>query len=137
MKEPITIKTEINAPIEKVWDSWTTPKHIVHWNNASVDWFTPRAENNLIKWWRFLYRMEAIDGSSGFDFSWVYDDVKIDEFISYRLDDGRKVTVRFIKEKGKVKLIETFDPEDINPIDVQRKGWQAILDNFKRYTESL
>lgn len=137
MWNAITIETTVNAPIEKVWNTWTNTEHVIQWNTPSDDWHTPRAENNLVKWWKFLYRMEAKDWSSWFDFSWVYDDVKIDKLISYKMDDGRKVKVTFEPKKDQTRIIEIFDPEDINPIEMQREWWQSILDNFKKYTESL
>jgi uncharacterized protein YndB with AHSA1/START domain len=132
----ITIQALINAPVSKVWDYWTTPTHIIRWNNASDDWHTTRAENDLRTGGKFLSRMEARDGSFGFDFGGVYDNVVINELIEYSLGDGRKVKVEFTSFADKTKVIETFDAENENPIEMQRNGWQAILDNFKRYTEA-
>lgn len=131
----ITVKTTINASPEKVWHFWTEPGHIKQWNNASDEWHTPSAENNLQSGGKFVYRMEAKDESFGFDFGGTYSAIKPQKHIAYILDDGRSVTIDFEKEGDKVKITETFEPEGQNPIDMQQQGWQAILDNFKRYTE--
>ncbi len=132
----ITIQADINAPIEKVWTAWTTPEDIVKWNAASADWHTTRAENDLRVGGRFSSRMEAKDGSMGFDFSGVYTVVKLHELIEYKLGDDRKVSIQFSTFNDKTKVIESFDAEETNPIEVQRTGWQAILNNFKRHVES-
>jgi uncharacterized protein YndB with AHSA1/START domain len=131
----ITVETTVHTPIEKAWRYWTEPEHITKWNNASDDWHTPFAENDLRVGGKFLSKMEAKDGSFGFDFSGVYDEVRINEGISYTLDDGRKVSITFISQEDETKIIETFESENINPIELQREGWQAILDNFKKHTE--
>jgi uncharacterized protein YndB with AHSA1/START domain len=131
----ITVAATVNKPIEKVWKYWTEPHHITKWNNASDDWHTPFSENNLMVGGKFLSRMEAKDGSFGFDFSGIYDEVRLNEIISYILDDGRKVKITFIDEQNKTKIIEDFEAETTNSIELQQKGWQAILDNFKKYTE--
>lgn len=136
-KKSITIESIVNAPIDKVWKLWTEPEHIKKWNNASPDWHTPYAENNLKAGGKFSSRMEAKDGSFGFDFEGVYDEVKTNELISYTLGDGRKVKITFSVQDNKIKVVETFEAEDTNPIEMQRSGWQAILDNFKSYTESV
>lgn len=133
----ITIKTVVNAPKEKVWKLFNNPKHVMLWNNASPDWHTPKAENDLRKSGAFNYRMEAKDGSFGFDFSGQYDDVKQFENISYTLDDGRKVSIEFKDNINSTEIIETFEAENENPIDMQQQGWQAILDNFKNYVGQL
>jgi len=134
-KTIITVSTTVNAPIEKVWDYWTKPEHITKWNNASDDWHTPRAENDLRIGGSFSSRMEAKDGSFGFDFGGVYDDVKKNELIEYTMGDGRKVVVTFAGNGNETKVIETFDAESTNSIEMQQGGWQAILDNFKKYVE--
>ena len=137
MSKPIiTVQATITAPIEKIWEHWTEPKHIIKWNNASDDWHTPRAENDLRVGGKFLSRMEAKDGSFGFDFEGVYDEVKNNEVIAYTMADGRKVKTIFISQGNSTKLITTFEAETENPIEIQRGGWQAILDNFKKYTET-
>jgi len=134
-KTTIKIESTINAPVEKVWKYWTTPEHIMKWNNASPDWHTPRAENDLRTGGKFLSRMEAKDGSFGFDFGGVYDEVKQNELISYTIGDGRKVKVTFTPQGNSTKVTESFEAEETNSIEMQRGGWQSILDNFKKYTE--
>ncbi|MDR7236906.1 SRPBCC family protein [Neobacillus drentensis] len=133
--EKVTVKAVVNAPVEKVWEYWTEPKHITQWNNASDDWHTPVAENDLTVGGKFLTRMEAKDGSFGFDFGGIYDEVKLNEVISYTLGDGRKVTITFKGQGNETEVIETFDAETTNPVEMQQAGWQAILDNFKKYAE--
>lgn len=132
----ITVNNTINAPVKKVWEYWTKPEHITLWNNASDDWYTPSAENDLRVGGKFIARMEAKDGSMGFDFGGVYDAVKENEYIEYTMDDGRKVIVRFTSKGDQTDVVESFDAEETNSIDMQRDGWQAILNNFKKYTES-
>ena len=135
-KTAITIETTINAPVEKVWKFWTLPEHITKWNNASDDWHTPKAENDLRVGGKFAARMEAKDGSFGFEFGGVYDAVKTNELIEYTLGDGRKVAVHFMADGNETKLSETFEAENTNSIEMQRGGWQAILNNFKKYVEA-
>lgn len=135
-KTKITVENTVKAPVEKVWKLWTTPEYITKWNNASDDWHTPRAENDLRAGGKFLSRMEARDGSFGFDFGGVYDEVKTNELIDYIMGDGRKVKITFINKGNETKVIETFEAENQNPIEMQRGGWQAILDNFKKYAET-
>lgn len=132
----VTVQTVIEAPVEKVWNYWTDPNHITQWYQASDDWHAPRAENDLRVGGKFVTRMEAKDGSAGFDYSGTYDVVKLHEEISYTLDDGRKVNVTFIARGDETEVIETFEAESIHPVEFQKAGWQAILDNFKTYTES-
>lgn len=132
----ITVEATMNAPVEKVWDLWTDPKHIVHWNNASDDWHTPKAENDLRVGGKFLSTMEAKDGSWGFDFSGEYSKVEQHKQIEYTLDDGRKVQVSFISKENETTVTETFEAEQTHTIEMQQAGWQAILDNFKKYVES-
>lgn len=132
----ITVEATINAPVDAVWEKWTNPDDIIKWNNASDDWHTPKAENDLRVGGRFLSRMEAKDGSSGFDFNGVYDQVKTNELIAYTIEGGRKVKIGFTGNGAETKVTETFEAEDENPIEMQRGGWQAILDNFKKYVEA-
>ncbi len=134
-KLEITVKAMVNAPVETVWQCFTEPEHIKQWNNASEDWHTPAAENDLRAGGTFLYRMEAKDGSFGFDFSGIYDEVKLYENIAYSLGDERKVKITFASEEGKTQVTETFEAENTNPAKMQEAGWQSILDNFKRYVE--
>ena len=135
-KTTITVETTVNAPVQKVWEFWTGPEHIVKWNNASDDWHTPRAENDLRVGGKFLSRMEAKDGSFGFDFGGIYDEVTTNEVIAYTIDDGRKVKITFSPSGNETRIVETFEAESMNSIELQRTGWQAILDNFKKYAES-
>jgi uncharacterized protein YndB with AHSA1/START domain len=137
IKQTITIQATINEPVEKVWRCWTEPKHIMKWNNASEDWHTTKAENELRDGGRFLSRMEAKDGSFGFDFSGTYDEVKLFETIAYTLDDDRKVKINFTSEGNQTKVTETFEAEGTNSIEMQKTGWQAILDNVKKYVEEI
>ena len=134
-KIAITVAAFINVPVKKVWELWSNPDHIVKWNSASPDWHTPRAENDLRKGGKFSARMEAKDGSFGFDFGGVYDEVVENKAIKYTLGDGRKVEVLFAAEDDSTKITETFEAEGTNPVEMQRGGWQAILDNFKNYAE--
>lgn len=135
LREPIAIQTRVHAPVGKVWEYWTTPSHIMQWNNAADTWHTPAASNDLRVGGGFIYRMEAKDGSFGFDFGGTYDEVEEDQLIRYTMDDGRAVTVRFETEGSDTVVKEVFEPEGVNPIEMQRGGWQAILDNFKGYVE--
>ena len=132
----ITVQTTVNAPIEKVWKFWTEPGHIIQWNNASDDWHTPRAENDLRVGGKFSARMEAKDGSFGFDFGGDYTNVIEHKIIEYILGDGRKVKIEFSSEGDTTTVVETFDAENTHSAEMQRSGWQAILDNFKKYTET-
>ncbi|WP_281226824.1 SRPBCC family protein [Flavobacterium aquiphilum] len=133
----ITVQSNINAPIDKVWECWTSPEHITKWNNASDDWHTPYAENDLRTGGKFKSTMAAKDGSMSFDFEGEYTLVSQNKDIQYLMADGRKVEVSFKETSNGVEIIESFDPETLNPEEMQRGGWQAILDNFKKYTESL
>ena len=133
----LTVECIVNAPVQRVWSCWTQPEHITQWNNASEDWYTPKAENDLRAGGRFLSRMEARDGSFGFDFTGVYTEVQVHQLIAYSLEDGRKVQVRFEDLGNTTRITEIFDPEQENSAEMQRTGWQAILNNFKRYTESM
>lgn len=135
-KTVITVQTTIDAPIARVWEYWSLPEHITKWSNASDDWHTPRAENDLRTGGKFTSRMEAKDGSMGFDFGGVYDEVRTNEYIEYTLGDSRKVKVHFKEEGGNTSVVESFEAENTHPVEMQQAGWQAILDNFKKYTES-
>lgn len=132
----ITIQNTINASIDKVWDFWTTPEHITKWSFASPDWHTPHAENDLREGGKFSSTMAAKDGSMSFDFGGEYTLVEKNKAIEYVLGDGRKVEISFTETPSEVEIIQSFDPETQNPEEMQRGGWQAILDNFKSYTEA-
>jgi uncharacterized protein YndB with AHSA1/START domain len=132
----ITIETTVNAPVEKVWEYWNEIQHITQWNSASEDWHSPSGENDLREGGSFNIRMEAKDGSFGFDFGGVYDVVDTNKHIAYTMGDGRKVDVKFESNGDTTHITETFDAENENPIEMQKGGWQSILDNFKKYTES-
>ena len=131
----ITVQTMVNAPVEKVWEAWTNPGDIMQWNNASPGWHTPKASNDLRQGGKFSFTMAAKDGSMSFDFEGVYDAVKPNEQISYTLADRRKVTVLFETRNGSTHITETFEAEGMHPLPMQQAGWQAILDNFKKYAE--
>lgn len=136
MKNAITVQTVVNAPMDKVWECWNKPEHITGWAFASDDWEAPAAENDLRTGGRFKTRMVAKDKSAGFDFGGVYTDVKEHRLMEYDMDDGRHVKVEFTKSPRGVEVTETFEPENTFPVEMQRSGWQAILDNFKKYVEA-
>ncbi len=132
-----TVKTLVNEHVEKVWECWTKPEHITKWNQASDDWQTTFAENDLTAGGEFLYRMEAMDKREGFDFTGMYTEVKPLQSIAYTLDDGRKVTVAFESINEQTTITETFETENTYPVEQQKEGWQSILDHFKKYTEGI
>jgi uncharacterized protein YndB with AHSA1/START domain len=136
VKTTVTVRTKINAPAVKVWNKWTTPEDIVKWNYASDDWHTPWAKNDLRLGSKFVARMEAKDGSQGFDFEGVYTRIRTHELIEYTIGDGRKVKVAFMASGNETEISEIFETEGTNPVEMQRAGWQAILDNFKKYVEN-
>ncbi len=136
VKIKITVQTAVKAPVDKVWKMWREPEHIKKWNNASDDWHTPTAENDLRTGGQFTSRMEARDGSMGFDFAGVYDEVKKHEVINYTMGDDRKVWIRFSEKNDQIEIVETFEAESENSVEMQKGGWQSILDNFKKYVES-
>lgn len=132
----ITVQTQVNASLEQVWACWTEPEHITSWNFASDDWCCPRAENDVRTGGHFSWRIEAKDGSFGFDFAGTYDRVVAQQLIEYTLGDGRKVKIEFSEAGNGVSLSESFEAEGTNSDEMQRAGWQAILENFKKYAES-
>jgi uncharacterized protein YndB with AHSA1/START domain len=136
-KTAITVEALVKAPIEKVWASWSEPKHITKWCQASEDWHVPHAENDLKTNGKFKTTMAAKDGSMSFDFDGVYTNVQLHKVIEYTIADGRTVKITFSPIGNETKVTETFEAETTNPIEMQRGGWQAILDNFKKYTEAL
>lgn len=132
----ITVEAMVEAPVEKVWTIFTAPQHITKWYTASDDWHTPKAENNLTVGGKFLFRMEAKDGSFGFDLGGVYTQVKTNQLIACTLDDRRIVETIFTAAGNTTNVKETFEAETENSIALQRGGWQAILDNLKKYAEA-
>jgi len=131
----ITVETTVQAPVEKVWQYWSLPEHITQWCQASPDWHAPHAENDLQTGGKFTTTMAAKDGSMSFDFGGVYTQVIPNELIEYTMGDGRKAKVVFNGKGAETKVTETFEAEDMNSIEMQKGGWQAILDSFKTYTE--
>jgi uncharacterized protein YndB with AHSA1/START domain len=131
----VKIEATVAADIKKVWSYWNSPKHIVKWNFAVDDWHCPRAENDLKVGGKLKSRMEAKDGSFGFDFEGTYSEVVEPKKIAYTIADGRRVETVFENIGGTTQITTTFDAENQNPIEMQQKGWQAILNNFKKYTE--
>lgn len=135
-KTAITVETIVNAPVEKVWNYWSAPEHIKQWCQASDDWHAPYADNDLKTGGKFKTTMAAKDGSFSFDFEGVYDKVEEYKTIEYTMPDGRKVSVHFTADGDQTKVTETFDPETTHSAEMQKSGWQAILDNFKKHTEA-
>lgn len=135
MKTKISIQARVDADRKKAWDYYTLPEHIVKWNFADPSWHCPRAEIDMTIGGRYLARMEARDGSFGFDFDAVYTDIKEAEHFTYEFG-GRSSTVSFEEKEGKTLVTVSFDPEDENPIELQRTGWQMILDNYKKHVEN-
>lgn len=131
----ITVEATINAPIEKVWHAWTNPEHIMAWNNASPDWHTPKAENDLRVGGKFVYTMAAKDGSFSFDFWGIYDEITTNKSIASTLGDGRTLSLTFTENGNETLVSETFEAETENPVEMQQAGWQAILNNFKNHVE--
>lgn len=134
MKE-ITIETKVVAPLNKVWECWTEPKHIAGWAFATDDWEAKDVENNIIVGGNFKTVMAAKDGSASFDFTGTYTTVENNKLIEYNMPDGRHVKIVFEEMSNHVQITQTFDPEEENPAEMQRAGWQAILNNFKNYVE--
>lgn len=132
----VTVENVINKQVEQVWEFWTTPEHITKWNFATPEWHCPTAENELKIGGKLKYRMAAKDGSMAIDYTATFKQITPNELIEYILDDGRCVSIKFSQQNGVTKIIESFEVEDENSIDMQRQGWQAILDNFKKYVES-
>ncbi len=135
MTNKITVTATINADVKKTWDYYINPAHIVNWNFADPSWHCPRASNDMSVGGTYIARMEAKDGSFGFDFEAVYSDIQEGKEFTYAFG-GREATVKFDGDENTTEVIVTFDPEDENPIEMQQGGWQAILNNFKKYTET-
>ncbi len=132
----ITIETLVNADLDRVWAAWNDPEDIMQWNAASDDWHTTESSVDLREGGRFSSRMEAKDGSAGFDFEGSYTRVEPQKLIEYTMDDGRDVRVEFIEGADGILVRETFEAESDHSADEQRQGWQAILDNFARHVEA-
>jgi uncharacterized protein YndB with AHSA1/START domain len=134
--QTITVQTNVAAPIEKVWGAYTTPEDIMQWNFASDDWHTPNATVDLREGGAFSSRMEAKDGSAGFDFAGTYTKIETHKLIQYQFGD-RHAKVEFTPDRNDVRVTVTFEAETEFPIEQQRSGWQSILDNFKRHVETI
>ena len=132
----ITVETDVKSKLDTVWDAWNNPVDIKHWNAAQDDWHTTESHVDLREGGKFRSRMEAKDRSVGFEFEGVYTRVVPKKEIAYRMSDGREVEVQFIEQDGKVRVRETFDAEAQNSPELQKSGWQAILDNFSRHVEA-
>lgn len=136
-KPVITIEAIVNKPIDKVWECWTKPEHITKWCFASEDWHAPSSTSDFKVGGKISTRMEAKDGSFGFDFWGIYDGITANEKLAITMGDGRKWDTYFSVADGGVKVVEAFEAESENPIEMQQTGWQMILNNFKKYVESL
>lgn len=132
----ITVQTKVQAPLDKIWSFWTVPEHITKWNSASEDWHTPYADNDLKVGGKFKYTMASKDGTMSFDFIGTYSVIQDKRTIAYTIEDGREVIIVFEAQEDGVIIRESFDPELENPKELQQQGWQAILDNFKKYVEA-
>ena len=134
--QKITVEVTIKAPVERVWEKWTTPKDIKEWCHASSDWGVGEVTNEVRVGGKFSTIMRSLDGKNSFDFNGIYTKVEVSSCLEYTLEGGRDVSILFESMRDETKVTETFDSEDENPIEKQREGWQAILDNFKRYSEN-
>jgi len=132
----ITVEVLVCVSLESAWDGFTNQDSVIKWNFASDDWCCPKAVSNLRKGGIFNYRMESKDGSMGFDFCGEYTEIKKGEIIKYELGDKREVEILFIAENGGIRVIEIFDAENENSMELQKNGWQAILNNYKKYVEN-
>ena len=136
-KKVITINATVNAPVEKVWECWTTPEHIMQWNQASPDWHCPASSVDLKVGGKFSSTMAAKDGSFSFDFWGTYNDILENELVMATLGDGRMWKTTFASNGDVTEVVESFEAESQNPAEMQQAGWQAILNSFKQYTENL
>lgn len=135
-KTVLQVSAEVNAPMTKIWDCWTNPKHITQWNQASEDWHSPYSENDLRVGGSFKTTMAAKDKSMQFDFGGKYTTINEHKLIEYTLEDDRKVKIEFITSGNSTQIIESFEAENMNPLEMQQGGWQAIMNSFKNYVES-
>ncbi len=136
MKQLVTVQIDVSATIQKAWDFLTDPQHIIQWNFASTEWECPSASHELKVGGALNYKMAAKDGTMGFDYKGTFTEIKPKELLEYTLDDGRKVSIRFREDNEMTSITESFEVEDENTLEMQRQGWQAILENFKTYIES-
>lgn len=136
MSSMIRVETKVKAEVARVWDAFTKPEHIMNWNFASDDWHCPAAVSEFVPGGQFTYTMAAKDGSFSFDLPGTFDEIVLNQSIQYHLGDGRKVRVRFEEQDELTHVVEEFEPESMNPPEMQQAGWQAILNNFKAYVES-
>ncbi|MEP7266656.1 MAG: SRPBCC family protein [Saprospiraceae bacterium] len=136
LSNKIKLTAIVHADSKKAWNYYTLPEHITKWNFASPDWYCPSATNDMKVGGKYKARMEAKDGSFGFDFEAIYNEIVPGQRFKYTLPDGRKVSVNFIETGDKTTVQIVFDPEDQNPLELQKNGWQAILNNYKMYTET-
>lgn len=135
MKNPIIVTTEVNAPLRKVWEHWTNPRYIVKWNFASDDWCCPKAQNDLKVGGEFRSTMASKDKNFSFDFIGIYTKIEPMNQIDYKVEDGREVSIVFREEGNKVIVTESFEAESLNSREIQRHGWKAIMENFKKHVE--
>ncbi len=135
MSNKITVTSTVNADTKKTWDYYTQPKHITQWNFADPSWQCPSASNDLQVGGKYTARMEAKNGNFVFDLEGTYTEVMEGKKLTFKLDDGREVTASFTADGNATHVSVVFDAEDTNPVEMQKGGWQAILDNFKKYTE--
>lgn len=133
----ISVSCSITLDKASVWKLWNSPEHVINWNFAAPEWHCPHAESDFQAGGKFSYTMAARDQSFSFEYSGVYDEIQESDVLNFTLDDGRKVTVEFVEENGVTQINEKFEPENENPLEMQRAGWQAILDNFKKYAETF
>lgn len=136
VKEQITVEIHIHADVAKVWNYWNAPDKIIQWNFASNEWHCPKAEVDLRIGGKLITRMEAKNGSFGFDLEGVYEEIVNQKTIGYVMPDGRKVVTQFAASDGNSTVTTTFDSENQSPVAFQKQGWQAILNNFKKYVEA-
>lgn len=135
--QQLTVSIEVNVPVEKAWEIWGTPEHIMQWCHASDDWHTPYATNDLRTGGEFTTAFAAVDGSMAFDFTGTYSEVRPFEYIAYTITGGRDVSIHFERTDTGTRIVEKFDAEDIHTAEQQIEGWQAILVNFKKHAESV
>lgn len=135
--QPITIETIVAATPEEAWAAYNSPEAITQWNQASEDWHCPSASVDLRAGGRYVARMEAKDGSFGFDFGGTYEEVNEPHALALVMDEGRRMRTTFAAEGSGTRVTTIFDPEAMNPLDMQRDGWQSILDSYARYVSKV